>query len=350
MTNSALHQAEHQLAMRNCTAALRAFHQAERCGTEPDRCDAGRWMANMLLGAYEDAWQASDRIRSRAGHDPHRFWNGEPLAGKRVMLRCLHGYGDTVQYLRWLPQLRALAGQVTVQAAPEMLPLLACLPDAGQVLSWTVPGESDQHLWNVQIECAELPYTFRATPATLPSPTRLAFPEVALHTLRTRMGPRSRPRIGLVWHGSDFDPARSIPFELLRQTVLHNHDVEFWSLQPPSLNAPWLAICAERGWNNRTFYTGADSGSGIADMAAFASQLDLVLTIDTLAAHIAGSIGLPTWLLLKHDADWRWMLDRDDTPWYPTTTLFRQPTPGDWLTVLKRVCDRLRDWNEERPA
>ena len=307
-------------------------------------------MAHMLLGQYEQAWFDSDEIRARGNPDPNRFWQGEPLAGKRVMLRCLHGFGDTVQYLRWLPQLRALASAVTVQAAPEMLPLLRCFADAERIVTWAAPGESDSGLWDVQIESAELPYIFRAVPATLPPPARIVFPEETLHSIRLRIGQRARPRVGVVWQGSDFDLARSVPFHLLRTSLLRNRDVEWWSLQPPSLNGPWLEFCAEHGWHGRTFYIGREEQAGIADMAAFASELDLVITIDTLAAHIAGSLGIPAWLLLKQDADWRWMLDRDDTPWYPTTTLFRQTFSGDWPSVLVRVCERLRDWNEEQNA
>ncbi len=346
-----LAEAERLLFERCCGQALTMFDWADAAGADKDRCSAGAWMTHMLLGQYEQAWFKSDDIRSRSAHDPNRFWHGESLGGKRVMLRCLHGYGDTVMYLRWLPLLQQIASEVTVQAAPEILPLLACFPDADRIVTWNAPGETDEHLWDVQVECAELPYLFRATPATLPSPTRIVFPDETLHRIRMRLGPRTRPRVGLVWSGSDFDPARSLSFSLLRQMLLHRHDVEFWSLQPSSTNGDWTAFCMQRGWSARTFYECSDAAepqhAGMADMAAFASELDLVLTIDTLAAHVAGSLGVPTWLLLKHDADWRWIVDRDDTPWYPGMMLFRQTTPGDWAGVLTRLCDRLRDWNEE---
>lgn len=344
-----LQQAEAHLAERNLPAALAAYDQASEA--DPNPADAGRWMCHMLSGEYEQAWGASDRIRARGNPDPNRFWQGEPLAGKRVLLRCLHGYGDTVMYLRWLPLLRQLASEVTIQAAPEILPLLECFSDADRIVTWNAPGETDQHLWDVQVESAELPYLFRTTPATLPPPTRILFPENALHRIRLRLGQPTRPRIGLVWSGSDFDPTRSIPFEELQQTLLQRHDVEFYSLQPPTSNADWQAFCTRHGWSNRTFYTTNDHGepqqAGIADMAAFASTLDLILTIDTLAAHVAGSLGTPTWLLLKHDADWRWIVDRDDTPWYPGMKLFRRRIDENWNNVLTRVCAQLRDWNEE---
>ena len=350
---SLLAQAESLLQQRRCDDALTAFDQAGTAGADENRCDAGRWMCHMLSGNYGNAWLASDAIRARRTPDPNRFWQGEPLTGKRVMLRCLHGYGDTVQYLRWLPQLNELAADVTVQVAPEMLPLLACFPGTKRVITWTAPGDTEP-AWDVQVESAELPYLFRATPATLPSPTRIVFPEADIHPIRLRMGQRTRPRVGIVWHGSDFDPARSIPFDLLRTTLFQHHDVEFWSLQPAASNGPWEDLCRRRGFAPRTFYPhgsdGAPCSATIAHMAAFASELDLVITIDTLAAHIAGSLGTPTWLLLKHAADWRWMLDRHDTPWYPGMTLLRQTTPGDWDGVLQRVNNILRDWIEEQGA
>ncbi len=346
-----LAEAELLLQQRRCGDALTAFDKAAAAGANGDRCDAGRWMAHMLLGSYNGAWLASDSIRARGSYDPNRFWQGEPLAGKRVILRCLHGYGDTVQYLRWLPQLNQITSEIIVQAAPEMLPLLRCFPAARRVITWTAAGETEPAL-DVQVETAELPHLFRATPATLPSPTRMNFPEADLHPIRLRMGQRTKPRVGIVWHGSDFDAARSIPFDLLRTGLLERHDVEFWSLQPPASNGDWEDFCRRHGLSLRAFYTrahdGSPGGATMADMAAFASELDLVITIDTLAAHVSGSLGIPVWLLLKHSADWRWMLDRHDTPWYPGMTLLRQTVPGDWDGVLRRVSSNLRDWIEEQ--
>ena len=346
-----LEQAEAPLAARDIPAALAAVDAHEPHCAEPDRLSGGRWMCHMLAGDYEQAHRESDAIRGRSAPDPHRFWTGEPVDGKRVMLRCLHGYGDTVMYLRWLPLLRQRAREVTVQAAPEMLPLLGRMPEAGRLVTWNREGESDQHLWDVQIECAELPYLFRTTVGTLPPPTRFIFPETEQHRIRGLLRPRTNvckgPLVGLIWTGSGYDPARSIDFDLLRR-LLADHDVEFWSLQAPENNAEWNGYTRQHGWSARTFYSADGSHAGIADMAAMAAELDLIITIDTLAAHLAGSLGLPTWLLLKRDADWRWMLDRDSSPWYPTMRLFRQMEPGNWSTVLTQVCDRLRDWCEEQ--
>ncbi len=364
-----LAEAESLLQQRRCGDALTLFDRAVAAGADKDWCAGGTWIAHMLLGNYEQAWITSDEIRARGKPDPHRFWQGQPIDGARVIIRCLRGYGDTVMYLRWLPELRWHAREVIVQVCPEMLPVVvATIPTRDEpaalrgnrprtaqcpvrLTTWLDPGQSDSAEWDVQVESAELPYLFRATAATLPAPARLFFPGFQLAAISTRLGPRTRPRVGLVWTGSSYDPSRSIPFPELRP-LLANQAVEFWSLQAPGNNDEWVRFCAENGWQSRTFYTRETADDEffdhtIVDMAAFASQLDLVVTIDTLAAHIAGSLGTPTWLLLKHAADWRWIVDRPDTPWYPGMTLLRQSAPGDWTGVLQTVNETLRDWAQE---
>ena len=337
--------AEALLTERNLGDSLAVFNAAEAAGADRDRCAAGRWMCHMLLGKYEEAWLQSDGIRRRGGVDPHRLWNGESIAGKRVLIRCLHGYGDAVQYLRWLPLLRQLARAVVVQAAPEMQELLRLFSDADRVIPWTKQGESDQHLWDVQVEVAELPYLFRATVDDLPAPVRIRFNPMTLHQVREELAAtssaRSRPRVGLVWTGSDYDSSRSIPFDSLHSLLSDPH-VEFWSLQAAAGNQDWLHYADRHGWPHRTV------PNGLGCLAAFASEMDLLITVDTLAAHLGGSLGLPTWTLLKRSADWRWMTGREDSPWYPSMRLFRQSTAGDWTTVLHQVRQNLRQWYEER--
>lgn len=344
---SSLEQAEAYLSAREIDRALEMYAVLERDCAVPDRLSGGRWMCHMLAGEYGRAWRESDAIRGRGAPDAHRFWQGEAIEGKRVMVRCLHGYGDTVMYLRWLPLLRARARAVVVQAAPEMVELLGRMVGVDRVVTWNAERESDQGLWDVQIEVAELPYLFRAAVETLPLPARFAFPEARQHAVRGLLGQRTKPRVGLIWTGSNYDAARSIRFDELR-SVLVTHGVEWWSLQSPENNREWDEFVGERGWGARTFYGAGGTHAGIADMAAFAQEMDLVITIDTLAAHVAGSLGVPTWLLLKREADWRWMLEREDTPWYPTMRLFRQNAAGDWNAVLVPVCKRLRDWCKEQ--
>ncbi len=144
MTTLLLEQAEAHLGAREIGLALELYAGiAREGGAEPDRIDGGRWMCHMLRGEYEMAWRCSDAIRDRGAEDAHRFWTGEAIGGKRLMLRCLHGDGDTVMYLRWLPELRRRCSEVIVQACPEMLPLVeAMVPGNGTHLGFAKVGHA----------------------------------------------------------------------------------------------------------------------------------------------------------------------------------------------------------------
>jgi hypothetical protein len=269
----------------------------------------------MLRGDFAQAWRASDRIRQRGAPDPHRFWQGEPLAGRRVILRCLHGFGDAVQFLRYAPNLRALASHVTVEVPPRLLELARCFDGVDEVITW----DDEAPAWDVQIEVMELAYFFRTQLTDLPIATRyLRLPASP---------PRSGFRVGLAWTSGDWNPARSIPFPLV-QPLLAPPGCEFINLQHHA--EPACALLPD-----------PQASASVFGLASTIAQLDLAITVDTLAAHLAGALGIPCWVLLQHDADWRWMLNRDDSPWYPSLRLFRQPSPGDWVSVIKAVSSQL---------
>src|SRR6202023_742080 len=153
--------------------AMRAFDRAEAAGADADQCADGRWLVSMLRGNYEWAWRESDAIRRRGAHDPHRYWNGEPLRDKRVIVRCLHGYGDTVQGMGYAPALRELAAAVTWEVPPRMAELARCFAGVDRVVDWTAPPSRAE--WDVQVEVTELPYIFRTQLAALPI-ARAIFP------------------------------------------------------------------------------------------------------------------------------------------------------------------------------
>jgi hypothetical protein len=288
--------------------------------------DGELWQTHMLAGEFELAWQASDRIRARNAPDPHRFWDGESLAGKRVIVRCLHGLGDTVQMLRYAPALAALTAEITFELPPRMLPIARCFAGVRNVLTWTDAPPA----WDSQIEIMELPYIFRTTLAELPLAERyLQVPvepmEAVAKTMSCYRG--AGRRIGLVHTAADWNPSRSIPFDLLAP-LLGVADCEFWSLEQ----------AGQSGLRNAT----QCCGDGLLALVATIANLDLVITVDTLAAHVAGALGRPCWLLLQHAADWRWMSGREDSPWYPSLRLCRQPKPGDWKSLIAAVCERLK--------
>jgi hypothetical protein len=284
-------------------------------------------MQAMRRGDFATAWQISDgilaerRARAPCWHLPRHqqwVWDGRPLDGKRVLVRCYHGLGDTLQFARFLPALAATASELTVWAQPPLIPLLQRLP-AGYRLLPLHDGTPEVD-YDVDIEIMEAPYALRTTLDTLPS---------AVPYLGVDAEPPSSAaavRVGLVAVAGDWDTRRAVPAELMA-SLARVPRVRTYSLQ---LGAP---------------VPGAQD-IGTPDLLVLAARmrgLDLIVTVDTMTAHLAGALGVPTWTLLMAEADWRWMSDRDDSPWYPTMRLFRQPAAGDWESVITRVRAALRE-------
>ncbi len=332
-------EAQRALADRRITEALAYFDKAEVAQADADACSAGRWMCWMLREEYELAWRESDAIRARGAGDHTRVWDGSAVEGRRVLVRSLHGFGDAVQFLRYAPLLRKRASSVALQVSPRLLGLTRCFRGLDRVHAW-----EDEPEWDVQIEVTELPLVFRTTVTTLPEAAipYLSVPCEISSAVRERLGPSSCPRVGMVWTGGAWDSTRSIPFNVLRE-LFEVAEVEFWSLQFSTENLEWDAFSQAKGWPERK-----GGGESIEHLAGFLDEMDLVISIDSLAAHLGGALGKTVWLLLKGRADWRWMLERDDSPWYPTLKLFRQSSDGEWGDVISTVRDELAQWAIER--
>jgi hypothetical protein len=331
-----LQHAEELLQHREIAAALTAFDDAQANGAEPDRCCAGRWNAHMFAGDFASAWHESDAIRALGTHDPHRFWQGEDIAGKRVIVRCLHGFGDAVQMLRYLPLLREQCAHVIVEVPPRLLELAACFAGADEVITWGENAPAQAPLWDVQVEVMELPYLFRTIAHELPLATQyLQIPTSAQQRVALATGTSYKPRVGIVWSASEWDLTRCLPMNCVaRLTGIAG--IEFWNLQGGAKHDVAIDDPALAG-----VHDAASLGDGVLMLAAVIQQLDLVITVDTLAAHLAGALGKPAWLLLQHAADWRWMHERTDSPWYATLRLWRQPAPGNWRGMVEQVCVEL---------
>ncbi len=281
----------------------------------------------MFLGRWEDAWAASDAIVQRKG-GAGDFWDGAPLTGKRVMLRCLHGFGDALQLIRYAPMLRAEARSLCVETHGQMVPLLRACDGVDEVITWDAPPP-EPPVWDAQIEIMELPWMFRSTPETVPA----RFPYLHAAQLpgdpafAERVHGRGRLQYGFSWRSSNWNPLRSVPFAQLA-AALDGLDADGYSLQQDG--AAELA--------GTRFENIEDEFPTLASRMA---ELDCVLTVDGVLAHLAGALGLPVLLLLPYAADWRWGLG-ERTPWYPGTQLFRQQTPGDWRVPLQRAMEALR--------
>jgi hypothetical protein len=286
------------------------------------------WTTLMRRGDYATAWAIADRsVAARADRPSHHLprhlqhvWDGRPLAGRRVLVRCYHGLGDTIQCVRFAPRLAAVASSVVWWVQPPLVPLLRDAPGVTELLPLH-DGAPDAR-YDVDLESMELAHALRVTPDTLGPVPYLRVPPLDVPGAGT-------PRVGFMWRGGGWNPAREVPWPLVR-TLARHPNIAAYALQPdllPEEHEPWLLLRDER----RT----------PLDTARLIDALDLVITVDTLIAHLAGALGARVWTLLPRDADWRWMEDRDDSPWYPTMRLFRQERAGEWEPVIARMAAAL---------
>jgi Tfp pilus assembly protein PilF len=260
-------------------------------------------------------------------------WDGNTdIRGKTILLQAEQGLGDVLQFVRYAPLVAARGARVVVRVQPQLSKLLADLPGADSVTTiHDQPAGID-----TQCVLMSLPSLFRTTVDTVPAQIpylRLA-PEYRM-LWEALLGPRSRRRIGFVWSGRHGHmPLRSMPLAALAP-LLARQDCEFHVLQKEiaAADRAWLAA-------HPAIVDHSDQLRDFTDTAAIASLMDLVLTVDTSVAHMAGALGLPVWIMLPFSADSRWMIGRSNTPWYPTARLFRQKRLGDWDGVVAQV---LRD-------
>ena len=299
---------------------------------------SGDWFAAMRRGDWEAAWQATDRLeiprrlaQQRPGFErapQHLRWDGTPTAGRSVLIRCEHGLGDTLQFMRFVPFLQAR--QVYFMVQPPLANFLRDAPGLGDVRNYWTDDPEPAH--EVDMEVMELPYALRVTVPRLPAP----YPHLHEQLPRRHdlhLPDDGRLRVGLLWSVSDWGHSRSVPLTALAPLFALD-DVQLYSLQQgAAATDPLLQRLDIEVLSPRT--------ADIAMAALAMSQMDLVITPDAMAAHLAGTLGRPTWVLLQHEADWRWMDGRDDSPWYPTVRLFRQPRPGDWQALGQQVADAL---------
>jgi hypothetical protein len=290
---------------------------------------AAAWMRHMRAGEWSAAWRVSDQVlAARAGvpcwdrpRHEQWIWDGTPLDGKRVLVRCYHGLGDTLQFIRYAPLLREIGAEATFWVQPALIPLLRTVSGIGTLLPLH-DGDAGVD-YDADVEIMELSHVFRSTPKTLPADVPYLHVDPAPRTDDGRL------HVGIVWKAGDWDDRRSVPVDLLA----------------PLAEVPGVTLhVLQRGSGlaERPDRFGVDSGSDDPLRAARTLRaLDLVVTVDSMPAHLAGALGVPVWTLLQAEADWRWMEDRDDTPWYPTMRLFRQERQDDWAPVIARVAGEL---------
>jgi hypothetical protein len=324
--------------------ALAAYARAIQLA--PDDADI-HWnesLTRLLLGDFPRGWEKYEWRRKRPGYDERGFgqplWRGEPLAGKTILVHAEQGFGDTLQFVRYVPMLASMGARVALEVQPPLKSLIATLPGVSTLIARGEPLPA----FDLQCPIMSLPLAFGTTLETIPAVVPyLKAPEYRVHEWRARLPQNGKLRVAFAWSGSathEHDAVRSIPLEKWRP-LLDRRDIQWVGVQRDLRPGDDAILAAHSG----VLHVGAELRD-FADTAAVIAACDLVLSVDTSVAHLAGALDRRAWILLQHSPDFRWLLDRADSPWYPRARLFRQPDFGDWQSVLKTVSeemDRLRE-------
>jgi tetratricopeptide (TPR) repeat protein len=327
--------------LRRFDEALASYDRA--IAVRPDHADAHFFgsLSRLLTGDFGRGWIEYEWRRKGASTGPSRrdfpqpLWlGGNEIADKTILLHSEQGFGDTIQFCRYVPLVAACGARVILEVEEPLQGLLAGLAGIARVVVKGNPLPA----FDLQCPLLSLPLAFTTQLETIPSATPyLRAPDQALLKWGARLPIKRRPRIGIAWAGNAKhirDRERSIGLgDLL---PLLDVDATFVSLQK-EVRAADTATLRERA---DIIHFGHEL-AGFSDTAALMSHLDLVISIDTAIAHLAGALGKPVWILLTHVPDWRWLLDRNDSPWYPTARLFRQSDAREWNSVIARVRDEL---------
>jgi tetratricopeptide (TPR) repeat protein len=301
----------------------------------------------LLRGDYERGWGEYEwRWKCAEVHVPTRFdsppWRGEPLEGKTILLHAEQGLGDTIQFSRYVPMVAERGGQVFLCVQPEAVSLLKTLPGVRQI------AQSPKQMPACQVHCylMDLPLALGTRVETIPKASPYLYPDPSRREKWGRKLPAGRDlKVGLAWAGRPTHVSDSLRSMKLSQfgPLSTVSGVAFFSLQKGAGSEQAIAPPVGMNWIDLV-----SEINDLADTAALISHLDLVITVDSAVAHLAGALGKPVWILTRFAPDWRWMLKREDSPWYPTARLFRQAAPGDWATVVEQVCRELAGLVERR--
>lgn len=323
-------------------------HYAHAIRLKPDYPDAhwNRSLIWLLTGDFERGWPAYEWRWRCARTDPQPTyreprWDGSPLAGRTILLHAEQGLGDTLHFVRYAAAVKARGGKVVLQCQPPLKRILASCPGIDQLV-----GQLEAlPRFDVWIPLMSLPAIFGTHLQTIPAavPYLDADPRLVEHWRRELL-PLRGFRVGIAWQGSPrhpWDRHRSATLADLA-FLAHVPGVQFVSLQKGEKTAEIQNSAFRTSHSAILSLDSLDESNGpFMDTAAIMRHLDLVIAVDTAVAHLAGALGVPTWLALNYSPDWRWLLDREDSPWYPTMRLFRQSQPGDWSSVFSQMADEL---------
>ena len=315
--------------------ALAAYDKAVAVGPSDAGAHFSRGLLLLQMGRFEEGWPEYEWGWQNGSRAPKRdfaqpLWDGGDLAGRTIFLSCEQGMGDVIQFARYATLAAQRGGKVVMECQPPLLRLIETVKGVDQV----VAVGSTMPRFDAYCPLLSLPGVFRTTLESVPRDVPYLQPaEIDVAEWDQRLGRDGRIRVGLAWAGNPLTKTAQRKFitpELLKP-ILSAEGVSFYSLQvdlPPN-DAMSMSELGVRDLSANL--------TDFAQTAAAIGNMDLVIAVDTAVAHLAGALAKPAWIMLPFAADWRRLLDRDDSPWYPTMRLFRQSSPGDWKSVIERV-------------
>jgi hypothetical protein len=294
-------------------------------------------LSHLVLGDLEKGWAGYElRLETEVHRTKHVYdaplWHrDQPLGGKTILVYAEQGLGDTLQFIRYVPILQAMGASVIVKVQSSLKVLLT--GQFGEAV--VIAGDDPLPFHDFRCPLMSLPGEMGTRLESIPSKVPyLTAPAAKLDVWRKVFAQAPGPKIGLVWSGNSkhqFDHNRSAPVSVFAE-MTKGIPAHFFAIQKEIREAD-LARLPEFPWINDL----SRKIQGFEDTAAIVAALDLVITVDTSVAHLAGALGTKTWVLLGFAPDWRWLLSRSDSPWYPSVRLFRQPNLGDWASVTASV-------------
>ncbi|WP_207002965.1 tetratricopeptide repeat protein [Trinickia mobilis] len=326
------------------TAALRAFDQALRLRPDLASAHMNRALTLLTLGDFtrglpEYEWRLKALAHTSGAATPLPRWQGEPLDQETLLVEAEQGFGDTLQFIRFMPLVRERAALVVLEVQPELLPLVAPLAEKWRIKM--VARGAPRPLAHLRCPLLSLPFALGITADTLPARARyLDVPRDYQRRWRGSLGGHAKRKIGLAWSGRiQARENRAIPLAAL-DPLFALEGIDWIVLQPD------LSADERRALDTHpravSIHRFDEHIGDFADTAAIVDRLDAVVSIDTSIAHLAGALGKPLWLMLPLAADWRWFVDSDRSPWYPSARLVRQRTPGAWEEVIEAVAREVR--------
>jgi Flp pilus assembly protein TadD len=326
-------------AVRRFNDALADYRAALELRPEYPEALWGVAFARLIQGNFEEGWRTLEARFGLKGKEtpwyvPEPLWDGSNPAGKRIVLHSEQGLGDTIQFVRYAAMLSGAGGQIILMCQPELNRLMT-----NQLgIQWVSSESFSRPTATWQCPLMTLPRIFNTTLSNIPNrvPYLNADPQL-VSRWREKIGAAPGLKVGVAWAGNPShrnDRARSIPLAAFLG-LAEIPGVRLFSLQKgrPARDAG-TSIASMIDWTEEL--------TDFADTAALVANLDLVISVDTAVAHLAGAMGRRTCVLLPYAPDWRWLLDRADSPWYPTMRLFRQPTMGDWETPVRELVGQVR--------